>query len=271
MTDLNQCVCNIFDIVATGGMVAGATAFEESTAVTVLGGIKASGTSYVSTNYVYDGMEAFWLLNDEYSGVANEVTDFTRNQLHGTAGENDQSPLTDTGIGCMLAQMFTGEQFISIPKDNAEAFTIFLTVKLDNEYPNQRVWFSRGNSDDGQVVLEIGQSAVQDRALATLHFDGTTAYAFSDPLEQLRWYRIAVSWQPGGSLKIYRNGVLEGEDTTTGVPYSLTNGGSIGRTDNGSSFEGSIQDIRFFRDVKSDAWIAADWASLCDLSWAELV
>jgi Concanavalin A-like lectin/glucanases superfamily len=72
------------------------------------------------------------------------------------------------------------------------------------------------------------------------------------------WYFIAGVWNPGVSLQIYVNGVLEGTTQTSSTTLRTgTAGIALGVANNGSFFDGTISDVRIYPRALAASEISA--------------
>lgn len=274
ITPLNSCFCNIFDYVGSGGLVASGSVSERSSAYFGTGGAEVSGTASVSIqNYVFDGIRAFYMLNEEYSAIEDEVIDFTRSQLHGTAGGGNEEfvPILDSGIGCQGSSLFDEEAYIQIPKDSLNQFTVSIWVKKEpDQLRNEQGFYSRGNSlDGGNHVFSLGNN-ILGGFQARIETEDGVFYCDTTAKEADKFYLVQCSFD-GSTLRLYVNGELEDSVEITGTPLAITGDGYIGKRDQSTGFLGNVQMLKLYSEAKPQYWLEAEFSSYCDPEWAVLV
>ena len=127
-------------------------------------------------------------------------------------------------------------------------------------------WFYTDNNTDEKILLEKGtwdgswlfflkpdagnlKIALASSSWTNINLLGTTT------LSSGKWYHFAATWD-GTTRKVYLNGNEENSDTPTGDPTSNSEALTIGdRTGGGSSFDGKIDEVRIWDDVRTETEI----------------
>jgi len=241
------------------------------------GGVTCGGSAFVDVvGDVYDGV-IFVLPLDEFGvGDTDEYVDRTGNGLHGTGGPGgtiDLAPEQDQGVFCTFSAHSDGRQYITLPEDGldeAQSFTASMWFRFETFY-KERTFFSRGfDSVDGdKLVFSFGHSFLNtlQASINVLTSQGVTmSYELrgDTTLTQNTWYHVAVSWERGVGLKVYLDGVLDGElEVTELQTVSLTNGNFLFRKNEASVPEGNLQEVRFYPEAKSAAYLKAEHDNYC--------
>ena len=265
---MSFCGCNIqiFDEVASGGLVAGGSAKIIGPEIST-GGCRLGGSSIVDNYYdVYDGYAAVWGLDESGNGTAGEFKDHSRNHLNGTGGSPPTCPSQGNGIDCLACQDFAGRQFISFPVDEIgpNGFTVMLWANIAS-YFKQRTFFTRGFSTPtgDEWAFTFGHSFLNQVTASVNTPIGVWNATGPTRLMQNWWYLFAAVWQPNTSLSVYVNGVL---DKTIAVPATMftpTTGSYASRFENGGYMEGSLQEIRLIPAVVDAANLTAIYQAYC--------
>lgn len=244
---------------------------------TTTGGVVAGGSAIVEiAGDPWDGMAAIWPLNELGDGTEDEFEDRSRNELHGRGGNGADIalvPLKDQGVFCQPSQHFDSRQFITLPPDHvgmSQGFTVSLWARIESFY-QQRIFFSRGHTtpEGDEYCFTLGHSFLNQvmASVQTLSLNGTktiyTAYG-STMLVQNQFYHFAASWEPGTGLNLYVNGVIQGTKAVSDVLLQpLTNENFMSRWNSGGYITGNMQDVRFHPQVRSAAWLLAEFQNYC--------
>ena len=78
---------------------------------------------------------------------------------------------------------------------------------------------------------------------------------------------MAAVWQPGQSLAVYVDGVLEKSLNVTTTSFTPTNGSYASRFEGGGYLEGSMQEIRLIPAAYDAATLKAIHDSYCSSSF----
>lgn len=274
----NNCSCNSFNEFATGGVDLGGSATVTDTIIR--GGIDVGGSAFVDTGHPWDGMEAVWPLDGSYDGTANEVLDVGPHSFHGFAGDGtgNYCPAQDDGVFCLSSQYFGGRDWITFPPDGLESgqgFAVSCWVKIDPEhFYAPRVLFSRGfeTASGDKWVFTLGYSFIHHvwAQVQLVGSDGDQYYeAYTvERMQQDQWHHVAASWRPGGSLRVYLDGI-EGASIETAelATVALVNNNYAGRWNEGAYPVANIQDIRLHPVERSPGWFKAEHDNYCDRSF----
>lgn len=235
-------------------------------------GIQISGKSWVLINKIGDGFAAILPLQELGNGTADEYKDVSGNQKHGTAG-NSVDPETffdvSTGVACQKSQLGTNSlQFITLPADEIgvdQGFAVSLWTKISTNFVENPI-FSRGDN------FILSTSFLNHLMSTVVDSFGNSHTAFSDFLEQEKWYHIASSWSPGQTLKIFVNGVLSGESEQKISELRAISGNNlIGSVQNGRGFVGNLQEVKIHASARSEAWFRAEYENYCVSDFFEVV
>lgn len=262
------CSCNSYNEISSGGLSAGGAALV--TVEQVEGGLVCGGSARVEVvTDVYDGVTFILPLDED----GTSYLDRTRNHLDGTGGGGTYNPTTTSGVFCLNAASFdaSSNQYISIPADNLpvnHAFTVSCWLKIDTMFKTRRI-YSRGyDTGSDKWVFNFGYSYINNLMCGINTTDGTTetnieAYS-AQWLGQDKFYHVGSVFD-GSSLSLYVDGEQDGTNTVSidGDSIAQTNGGFIGRFNQGAFHTGLIQELRLYPEAKSQAWLKAEHDNFC--------
>lgn len=240
-----------------------------------------NGTDISSPGNVWQGFESVYHLDGSYNGTTNEVKDQTGHN-NGT-GDNgsfaDFIPTVATGA-FYRCNYFDGNDYITLPQDRMpdnSPKTISLRAKVEGKFL-ERMFYTRGFSDTDNAKawnIAIGHTS-GPRIIVRIQVVGSTnwkTYSLTGAttLAYDCWYHIGVVWNPGVSLKLYLDGVLDGTLLLTETALAPIAANSyIGRQDNNKYTIGYLQELRLSNSARSAAWLAAEYSSLCSTEFYEV-
>ncbi|RMG35700.1 MAG: LEPR-XLL domain-containing protein, partial [Gammaproteobacteria bacterium] len=150
----------------------------------------------------------------------------------------------------------------NVPELNADAFTLETWVKptADRRYDVIAMRTSTGSWDDGFGLYLDGAGNVI--FFINLYYDA--GQRIVTPLQQNVWSHIAATYTydneaKAGSLKLYVNGELAGENTITTAIRHADVPLRFGRSDGGHSLRGALDEIRFWTRARSADEIRTDY------------
>lgn len=264
------CSCNVFNEIASGGMIAGGDATVVRNGIG--GVIIMGGSAIVDSNDPWDGMSGVWLLDEDSTGDADDYKDKTEHQNHGTGGDGTlfYCPVQVGGRNCLDAQFFEDDDWIKMDGDSllpSQAFSFSCWIMIDGFF-RERLFFSRGiESPDGDDwVFAIGHTVIHHLWARLQMADNTIHYCFSTTtMDRDKWYHVACTFDPESGLKTYLNGELNGTNTAAiGDTATLTTSNQIGKWNEGGFFDGIVQDVRLHPVERSAEWFLAERDNYCD-------
>lgn len=248
------CGCREFIEVSSGGVVAGGAVTESLSRFIASGGAVCGGSADVDVpTQVYDGLTAVYPLDEESSPYLDHVGN--------RDGTSTSEPSLDDGVACTYSQLFTGREFIEFPFDDlGDTWSVSLWAKVNLPFSN-RCFFSRGGfAALGHTVL-LGPEGRLITDEDNYFVSGVTRY------QPEYWHHWAVSCD-GSTMKVYLDGVLQGQETVTG---DVTESGSsfAGKFAGGSFLVGNLQEVRIFPEVKSEDYFRNEYLSVCGIEVGE--
>lgn len=253
---------------------------------------KAANTSYAASdpygaNSIGNSyLKAFYGFDQDPSGSAPQLTDYSGNGNHGTSsGSMTSGDLvagktgscldfdgTDDEIttGSLQASLFGLAEFSCSCLIRATAYGTlgknYINVIFGDDASGNGGTFQLRLGTDGTDVNKnklhaqgitsgVGVSSVRNS------ISGTTAIALN------AWYHVGFRRQQNGTFRLYVNGTTEANLTATNLPSGPSGTGvlKIGEDDNrGRNWQGQLDDLKFYSAILPDAWYATESAMLLD-------
>lgn len=216
---------------------------------------------------VFDDFVARYRLDDD----STTFLDSSPNELHGTS---TNPPSLVTGLLCQGASRFEEEEngtgnYITLPLDpiaSDKEWSVSLWVKLEDTF-HPRTLYSRGHNELGNRWVFSLETSLINHIVLSVNTDEGTFDAFSDStLSVNRWYHVAVSVK-GSTMKTFINGVEQTTYEFEGTPLPLTNGGYIGRKNNGGHPTASMNRLHVWHEAKPAEWFLAEYQNICLPGW----
>ena len=270
-----QCGPGRFNYPAIGGLVLGGS--PKVKPIQMKGGVVAGGYVLPSIPTQVGDQYAFIMhLIEQGEGVPDEY----KNSVLGLAGGWGAPlanpvfiPLQTTDGLWNYANEFLGNSFIKMPEDSIgnNPITITLWAKITGVWQD-RVFWSKGKTDNqGEGwQLQLGHNA-NNYPTARIQVEGEDDWnsyiVTSSNQVDFCWHHYGLIWNPGVSLSLYIDGVLE--DTVEVLEKHLvpsTSGSYLGRVDNMRYAEGILQELRVAPVIKSEAWLQAEFDNGCQNS-----
>ncbi len=186
--------------------------------------------------------------------VATEQGGLTIN----TSG-NNSSLKSRMAARCSSAERRCRSSFSSVPGQSPAISAIHSFRMRLPTTGMQFTWVSFGSGASESITFQLGGNTVGISTDVDLFLDGNT-------------HSLAFTWtQTSGAYAVYRDGVLIGSGTGLGSGQTLASGGQLAigvDLDVGSNswqpgglFQGTLQDVRIFSDVRTAAEITASHRS----------
>ncbi len=223
-----------------------------------------------------DAYEAFWHMTD--NNTAFDATDHDRD---GTAIGNLRPNPGQVGIGLEFDD--TDQDHISIASGatlELAGATLSAWVKLDAQSTSPSAFTAivtreRDNTDEDDFMLGVQEAAQGNFSVSYFTVDDNEAVEIEGPAFDFgRWVHLATTWD-GSTARLYVDGELRAARPvsgsrihTTPQPVFIGGGHNPGP---GTLFEanddfanGIIDEVRIENTARSNAWIAAEFASISD-------
>jgi MSHA biogenesis protein MshQ len=206
-----------------------------------------------------------------WNGSSDEVLDSSGNGLHGTAQSgattsiSSPAPAINNNPGtCRYGEFIrANEQYVSVADNDLLDITDQLTISVwVNPYSLAAV--GSANSDSFRTVISKDRAyelhVYQDEIRGSFFSSSWQAVTSTGAaLSANNWYHIALTYTDGGQ-KIYLNGQQIASGNLTGILNVSNSDLFIGSDLNKitqRSFDGAIDEVRFFNSALSDAQIAS--------------
>jgi hypothetical protein len=209
---------------------------------------------------------AYWNF-DEGSGTT--VFDQSGNGFNGTIAGDSTAPTWTTGQFGSGLDFDGSDDVVTVTDTAALQLTGAMTVSA---------WVYDDTANNGRIIAKQGGSGVRAFTLNTE--SGTNNYSFGVASNSTtmvtvesvttiitgRWVHVAGVYVPGQALRIYINGVLDNENTTS-IPSSQynTNGQNIlfGQRNGCTNcdWDGKIDEIRLYNYARTDDQIQEDYVA----------
>lgn len=202
-----------------------------------------------------NGLMGCWKLDETSGTTAADSSGLSHN------GTLSNGPAWDTGKvnGCLN---FDGtDDYVNVgnPTDLqiTGAMTLSSWVYIDSVTNSGRIITKQGNSGARGWSLNVesgGYAAFQVAPSAT-----TLAIVSSDTLPTNQWVHLTGVYDPGVSMKIYVNGVLNNTNTTSipNAQYNSSQNVNIGRRPSAANyFDGKIDEVKVFNTALNTSEIA---------------
>jgi len=215
-----------------------------------------------------DSLIGYWKF-DEESG--NAVLDSSGNGYDGTVYG---ATWVSGKVGYALN--FDGtDDYVSISSFNLPSLTS-LTVGAWMDSSLNQIGYIFYNGESGEFLLHNGQRAFDGASgqypnLASFSVKfGSVSWVdvFSNPITPNSWHYIVGVWTKGVSIRIYVDGILEGENNAIPDEYLFNPGlgytATVGRyyIPEPDYFQGSIDEIKVYNYARTAEEIQSDYASV---------
>jgi len=101
-----------------------------------------------------------------------------------------------------------------------------------------------GSAEMRILDANVYRLAIREGGLSALLYDGSTRTVRTPAPRQGEWFHVAMTWGPGGQLRLYLDGQREGEARYTGPPDTGRRPITVGAAHDGRhGFEGEIDEL----------------------------
>lgn len=271
------CHCTTFSQPTSGGFKFGGQS--TITDNVIRGGFRLGGSATILTvGNPYEDFAALYPLSED--GAESPIyLDHSGNNLDGTGGilpdgttEESFVPIVTDGVGCQLAQQFSGIEYIGTDPDcliPSQAFSISCWAKIQT-FGKAWTFVSRGydSGDDSHWICSLGHTFLNQICFSVQTINGATltvnTVQGATILERDITYHFAATFTPGQSINVYVNGVMANTRAITGTQTPNNDTGNfIGRLNTGSYPTTIIQEVRLHGVARSADWFLAETNDLC--------
>jgi len=208
-----------------------------------------------------EGPSAHWKMDD--NAASKTVVDIIGRGCDGTARENTQN-LTVSGMLDNALSFDGTTDYISVPERLewvlAVDFTISLWVKYDafnsNWWESAFVAQDQGGGKQNKWIFSYDPTS--ERTLFHINGPGSTGPVITGDqwtAEAGRWYFIAISRSSDGTYNFYRQGAANGSEVNPEPTPDVSGPWTIGWAEGPERFDGTIDDVRVYNRVLSQAEI----------------
>ena len=196
------------------------------------------------------GLVGQWKL-DETSGTV--AADSSGKARHGTYQGSPTLAAAGPGSGLLAASFDGVDDRVSIPTvDDTFASGVTLAGWMRPTAAKnycKMMQLSVGTAS----AIDLGRRGTSSDLRGVI--DPGSDYYLNGSLHSNVWRHYAMTMDPSGTMRLYRNGVLLGSTARTAVPVAVRTTNWIGRSNWGSDgyYEGQMHDIRLYNRPVSDA------------------
>ncbi|WP_436514338.1 LamG-like jellyroll fold domain-containing protein [Ekhidna sp. To15] len=165
--------------------------------------------------------------------------------------ENEGSVVGNVALDFQNSLSFDGvDDYVEIPDAASLDITGALTLEtwvqfnsaIDEEHPLITKWNPDAGPEQRAYLLQISNTSDVVFAVSTdgtTGAEGTNFSAIQSPytFQTGRWYHIAATYEPSSFIRVYVNGELVGENTTSIMPSIFNSNASVVLGDNGNQVE----------------------------------